>query len=129
MYDAVRNHEAYVSCNKCLEGSSPYTGRPQALRAPQGTSYTPHFQKTMAFAAAVVEPEEAPKGYEATFSSEEGMPEPEPSPEEQGGVYVPHYLSGTTGAHWGLNKRMAQAIQADEQLCKCCFTCQPGTLY
>ena len=29
MYDAVRNHKAYISHNKHLEGSSPYTGTPK----------------------------------------------------------------------------------------------------
>ena len=124
MYDAVRNHEAYVSHNKHLEGSSPYTGCPQALRASQGTSYKPRYQKTTAFAAAVAEPEEAPEGYEVASSGEEGTPESEPSSEEQGGVFVPHFLSGSTDAHWGLNMRVACAIQANEQLHKHCFACQ-----
>ena len=75
MYDAVRHHKAYVSHNKCLEGSSPYTGHPQALRASQGTSYKPRYQKTTAFAAAVVEPEEVPEGYEVASSEEESTPE------------------------------------------------------
>ena len=83
MYDAVRNHEVYVSRNKHLEGSSLYTGHPQAPRASQGTSYKPHYQKTTAFATAVVEPEEAPEGYEVTSSGEEGTPESELSSEEQ----------------------------------------------
>ena len=78
----------------------------------------------MAFATAVAEPDEASGSFEPASSEEEGVPEPEPSQEEQGGLYIPHFLSGTTDAHWGLNVRMAQAIQADEQLCKRCFACQ-----
>ena len=123
MYDAVRKHEVYVSRNKHLEGSSPYTGCPQAPRASQGTSYKPRYQKTTAFAAAVMEPEEASDGYEVTSSGEEGTPEAEPPSEEQRGVFVPHFPSSSTDAHWGLNMRVACAIQADEQLRKCCFAC------
>ena len=100
MYDAVRNHEAYVSHNKCLQGSSPYTGCPQVPRAPQGSSYKPRFQKTTAFAAALAEPQLDPGNPEPHSLEKEDSAEPDPQQEESGGVYIPDFLSRATDAHW-----------------------------
>ena len=71
MYDTLRSHTAYVSHNKHLDGSSPYTSHQQTHRAPQGTSCRPHFQKTIAFAAAIAEPSLDPEDSEPNSPEEE----------------------------------------------------------
>ena len=56
---------------------------------------------------------------------DEGLVEVNPSSEDSGGLYIPDFLAeAPVGGNWVLNARVARAIQADEQLKKCCFACQ-----
>ena len=104
MYNAVRTHKAYRSCNKWVEGLSPHTGQQQqqhshAQYPSQGSSYKPHCQKTTAFAANLEAPEYSSEESQAE-PQEEGTPlEAEPASEEAGIIYLPDFLTELTDAH------------------------------
>ena len=80
----------------------------------------------MAFPAMATEPSDpASACVESADGLEEGLVEIDPSPGDDGGPYLPDFLAeAPVGGNWTLNARMAQAIQADEQLKKRCFSCQ-----
>ena len=123
MYDAVKRLEAYVARNKRLQerGSQP-------TRAPASASlgYKPRFQKASAFPAVAAEiPDLDTTSEEVVGESEEGLVEIGPLSEDSGELYFLDFLAkAPVGGNWVLNARVAQAIQADEQLKKHCFACQ-----
>ena len=123
MYDAVKQHEAYVAHNKRLQGRG---SQPAQAQAPTSSGYKPQFQKATAFPAIAAEvPESDTTSVEAVGELEEGLVEIDPSSEDSGGLYFPDFLTeALVGGNWVLNARVAQAIQADEQLKKRCFACQ-----
>ena len=125
MYNAVKSHEAYLSCNKCLQNKSSH---PNPVKAPQQTPQTtfkPRYHKTTAFAVTTVEQLEV--GSELAGSDAEGnteVEEAESISEEVGGTYLPEFLSESPiGGDWSINVKMANAIQANKQFKKCCFEC------
>ena len=123
MYEAVKRHEAYVARNKRLQGRTP---QPTRAPAPASSGYKPRFQKATAFPAMAAEvPDSEVTSAEVIEESEGSLVEVSPSSEDNGGLYFPDFLAeAPVGSNWVLNARMARAIQADEQLKKCCFACQ-----
>ena len=123
MYDAVKRHEAYVARNKRLQGRG---SQPTQAQTPASSSYKPHFQKATAFPAVTVEVSEPDiTSVDMVEELEEGLVEINSSSEDSGGLYIPDFLAeAPVGGNWVLNARVAQAIQADEQLKKRCFACQ-----
>ena len=55
MYEAVKKYEAYVTCDKCLEGKSTSPHSAKLRAAAQASGYRPRFHKTMAFTASMGE--------------------------------------------------------------------------
>ena len=125
MYEAVKRHETYVACNKCLEGkgASPHIGHQRA--AAQTSGYKPCVHKTTAFAASVEESTDP-------ALSEQGpsLPEDddhlggEPTQEEDEGLYIPCFLEEALGGDGNLQIKMAHTMQAQERRDKKCFICQ-----
>ena len=115
MYEAVKRYETYVARGRRLENTSPYTGQPR--QAPN------RFPKTTAFAATVAEAEGTDKGG-VEFSLEEDPNDVEAQSDEQAGVYLPKFLGEAPDGNWGLNVRMAVAMQEYEKPRRKCFICQ-----
>ena len=117
MYEAVKRYETYMARGKRLETNSPYTGQQRAAHN--------KLPRTTAFAASVAEPEEAEsveKGDESSpgdDSGEQSQPEG-----EAGGVFLPDFLGEAEDGNWGLNVRMAAAMQEYEKPRRKCFLCQ-----
>ena len=116
MYKAVKHYETFIARGKRLEGNSPYTGQQRAIPS--------RFPKTTAFAASVTEVEDAEAGDningQPPLDSKVGD---EASPEDAGGVYLPEFLGEAPDGDWGLNVRMAAAMQEYERTRRKCF-CQ-----
>ena len=115
MYEAVKRYETYVARGKRLESTSPFTGQPR--QAPN------RFPRTTAFAATVAEAEETDNGG-VEISLEEDPNDVEAQSDEPGGVYLPEFLGEAPDGNWGLNVRMAVAMQEYEKPRRKCFICQ-----
>ena len=115
MYEAVKRYETYVARGRRLENTSPYTGQPR--QAPN------RFPKTTAFAATVAEAEGTDRGG-VEVSLEEDPNDVGAQSDEQGGVYLPEFLGEAPDGNWGLNVRMAVAMQEYEKPRRKCFICQ-----
>ena len=125
MYDAVKTHEAYVARNQRLGNRPiPITTPPTQASTPLGGHFKPRFQRPSArVAVAVGDLESNPEEVEYQVEEEES-PSTLDSSNDSGGLYIPDFLGEAPDGNWGLNFRMAQAIQADEARRKKCFACQ-----
>ena len=108
----------------------PYAGYPKgSSKAPAGTGYRPRYPKVNAFFAQAAE-EGGPLSEDAELAAaaEEGLVELSLTlmDEEVGSDCTPDFqaLMESVEIHPSVSAQMAQAIQADERLKKCCFACQ-----
>ena len=116
MYDCVKRYETYVARGKRLGGSSPYTGQQRATHS--------RFPKTTAFAAAVGEVSEVAPEADEGADIEAGSEEADLVTDKPVGVYLPDFLGQAQDGNWGLNVRMAVAMQEHERQKRKCFICQ-----
>ena len=117
MYEAVKRYETYMARGKRLETNSPYTGQQRAAHN--------KLPRTTAFAASVAEPEEAESVENGDESSPGDDSGEQSQPEgEAGGVFLPDFLGEAEDGNWGLNVRMAAAMQEYEKPRRKCFLCQ-----
>ena len=114
---AIKQYETYMARGKRLESNSPFTGQQRMV--------TNRFPKTNAFAASVGENEETgtSQGNEES-SQEDDAGNFNDSGEETGGVFLPEFLGEADDGNWGLNVRMAAAMQEYERPRRKCFVCQ-----
>ena len=116
MYDCVKRYETYVARGKRLGGNSPYTGQQRATHS--------RFPKTTAFAAAVGEISEVTLETDEDADIKAGSEEADLATEESVGVYLPDFLGQAQDGNWGMNVRMAVAMQEHERQKRKCFICQ-----
>ena len=94
MYNVVKCHEAYLSCNKCLQNKGSHPNPAKAPQQTPQTTFKPQYHKTTAFTTTNVEQPEV--GSELVGSDAEGnteVEEVESVSEEAGGTYSPEFLS------------------------------------
>ena len=117
MYEAVKRYETYMARGKRLETNSPYTGQQRAAHN--------KLPRTTAFAASIAEPEEAESAEKEDESSPGDDSGEQSQPEgETGGVFLPNFLGEAEDGNWGLNVRMAAAMQEYEKPRRKCFLCK-----
>ena len=109
MFNTVRMHEAYRSCNKWLEGLSPYSNNNHRLNIPLRVPVISFTSRELLLLQLLW------KKYSSEESEakpqEEGTPlEAKPASQECAGVYLPDFMTGLTDTHWGFIRRMAWAI-------------------
>ena len=94
MYNAVKHHEVYLSCNKRLQNKGSYSNQAKVPQQTPQTTFKPRYHKTTAFAAMTVEQLEMDS--ETAGSDVEGnteVEEAESVSDEVGGTYLPEFLS------------------------------------
>ena len=116
MYDCVKRYETYVARGRRLGGNSPSTGQQRATHS--------RFPKTTAFAAAVGEVSEVTLETDEDTDNKADPEEAALATEESAGVYLPDFLGQAPDGNWGLNVRMAVAMQEHERQKRKCFICQ-----
>ena len=128
MYEAVKQYETYIACNKRLEGKGANLSTSQPKAAGHTSGYKSRFHKTTAFAATIPEveddtpPESSPQEGADTYGNESSQDDDE-------GLYIPSYLEEAIPDDSVLQVKMARAMQAQEVETQRCFTCnQPGHL-
>ena len=119
MYDAIKEHETYISHQRLAVGGSrqtPQTHSQPTRGAPAPQTYKPKFHKTTAFSAKAGGGHDPP----ATMA-EEGNTSDGASPDDGGGLYIPDFLCDAED--WELSVKLARAMQADERSRRHCFGC------
>ena len=117
MYDCMKRYETYVAgANASGAMFSPYTGQQRATHS--------RFPKTTAFAAAVGEVSEVTLETDEEADIKGGPEGADLATEESVGVYLPDFLGQAQDGNWGLNVRMAVAMQEHERQKRKCFICQ-----
>ena len=116
MYECVKRYETYVARGKRLGNTGSHTG-------PHRPAHS-QFPRTTAFAATVEEASEA--ALEATQGADDkaDSEEADSATTEPAGVYLPDFLGQAQDGNWGLNVRMAVAMQEHERQKRKCFICQ-----
>ena len=115
MYEAVKKYETYVACHKRLEGKGTSSSANQQRATGHNLGYKPQFHKTMAFATAIVEPEDrAPHHQESSPKEDVNSFGAESSQEDDKGLFIPSYLEEALPDDPTLQVKMAGAMQAQE---------------
>ena len=130
MYEVVKKYETYVAHNKRLEGKSTSSSANQQRATGHNSGYKPQFQKTMAFATAIAEPEDgAPHHQESSPQEDTNSFGDESSQEDDEGLFIHSYLEEALPDDPTLQVRMACAMWAQEVETRRCFTFnKPGHL-
>ena len=130
MYEAVKKYEAYMACNKRLEGKGTSLSTSQQKATGHTSGYKPRFHKTTAFAATMAKSEDNAHCRQES-SPHEGADSfgAESSQEDDEGLFIPSYLEEALPNDPTLQVKMACAMWAQEVETRRSFTCnQPGYL-
>ena len=130
MYETIKKYETYVGRNKRLDGKGTSSSASQQKATGHTSVYKPHFHKTMAFAATIVESENNAHCHQESSPQEEADSfGAESSQEDDEGLFIPSYLKEALLDDPTLQMKMARAMWAQEMETRRCFTCnQPGHL-